>query len=238
MRLAEILKITGFCTVVFLFTSGSISTALAEKNDKALSGAYIGFTTLCNSFGGEFDGKKYFDFGEEVIYVPKVEGNLGFGILLGTRYNFKKNNSIAAELGYYYSTHDNVRFRGRSIFFNMLALNTKYYFSANKTIQPFFNGELAWPWLSVEGGSSVLVGHPEAARLGNASFRGLALGIGVGIAHYPHPKISINAGFIYRWLIMLSVKGQLKEAYDIETLMTISPSIIVGITYTFYGCKK
>ena len=81
MRLGEILKIMGICSMIFLFTLGSTSTALAENNDDTLSGAYISFTFLYNSFGGGFDGKTDFDFGEEIILVPNVKGDLGFGVL-------------------------------------------------------------------------------------------------------------------------------------------------------------
>lgn len=238
MKLGERLKIIGISFTIFSFVSGSSSVALAKNNNTTLNYAYVGFAFLYNSFGGEFDGKTDFDFGEEIILVPKVQSDIGFGALLGLRHNFKKNNSIGVELGYNYSAHDNARAIRSSVFSNMLFLDTKYYFSANRAIQPFLNGEIAFSWLRVEEGSVTSLGPPEVARVGDASFCGLALGIGGGIAYYPHPKISINLGIIFRWLMLGYAKGELGELYDINTLNAFNTNITVGITYTFWVHKR
>lgn len=235
MRLVEIIKIMGLCSMVF-FALGYNSTVLAENNDENVSCVYISFALLYNSFGGEFDGKLSFDFEEEIIYVPKVKSNYGFGVMLGSRFKFRKNSSVAAELGYYRSTHDytHLQTEGGSVFSNMLLLSAKYYFPVNKTIQPFLNGEMAWSWLIVKNGLITSVGPPEVAKIGDASYRGLALGVGGGITYYLHPKVSINAGIILRWLMMNSAKGEFKEAHDINNLMAISPNFTIGITYTIF----
>lgn len=238
MRLAERVRIIGFGFVVYLFFLGSTTLALAGNNNDASSGPYLGLTFLFNSFSGDFDGKKYFDFNEETILVPKMKSGLGFGITLGSKYKLQRNKCIAAELAYYHSTHDNARLSGgaRSVFFNMFTLNLKYYFLANKIIQPFFNGEFGLSKLSVEGGT--LFGPPEVAIFGDASYRGLSVGIGGGIAHYPNPKVSINLGIIFRFLMVGSVKGEFVEAPDIETLISINPNITIGITYSFLNRKR
>jgi len=120
----------------------------------------------------------------------------------------------------------------------MLFLDTKYYFSANRAIQPFLTGEIAYSWLRVEESSVTSFGPPEVAIVGDASFRGLALGIGGGIAHCPHPKISINLGVIFRWLMIGSAKGELGELYDINTLNAFNLNFTIGITYTFWVHKR
>lgn len=238
MGLAEIRRTVGFCFVVYLFFLGSTSIALAGNNDGASSGPYLGLTFLYNSIGGDFDGQKYFDFAEETILVPRIKSSHGFGIVLGSKFKFKRNKYIALELAHYHSTHDNARLfaEAGSVFFNMFILNVKYYFLANKITQPFFNGELALSKLRVEEGS--LFGTPEVATFGDASYGGLSVGFGGGIAHYPHPKVSINLGVIFRFLIVDSVKGKFIETSNIENLMSISPNITIGINYTFLSRKK
>ncbi|MCK4646188.1 MAG: hypothetical protein KAU46_08040 [Candidatus Aminicenantes bacterium] len=238
MRLTEIRRTTGFCFVVYLFFLGSTSIALAGNNDGASSGLYFGLTYGYNSIGGDFDGQKYFDFEEETILVPKVKSGSGVGIVLGSKFKLKRNKCIALELAHYNSTHDNARVwaEAGSVFFNMFILNVKYNFLANKITQPFFNGELALSKLRVEGGS--LFGTNEVAIYGDASYGGLSVGFGGGIEYCPHPKVSVNLGVIFRFLIVYSVKGEFIETSNIETLMSISPNITIGLNYTFLSRKR
>lgn len=237
MRLAGILKIMGFWSMVFLFTLGSIPTVLAENNDDALNGTYIGLTFLYNSIGGNFNGDDYFDSGQELLFIPKVKSHYGFGVLVGIRVPYNnKNRAFASELGYYRSTHDYTLFEveaGGAIF-NMLTLNARLYFSANKAIQPFINGEIAYSWLIAKDCSITTI---EPIRTGNASYPGLLLGVGGGIAYYIHPKVSIDAGIIFRFFMCSNAKGVLGETHDIESLLGISPNIILGIRYTFNSVK-
>lgn len=236
MRLAGILKIMGFWSMVFLFTLGSIPTVLAENNDDALNGTYIGLTFLYNSIGGHFNGEDYFDSGQELLFIPKVKSNYGFGVSVGKRVPFNKNLGMVSELGYYRSTHDYtlLEVEGGEAIFNMLTLKPRLYFSANKAIQPFINGELAWAWLIAKDCSITTI---EPIRTGNASFSGLVLGVGGGIAYYIHPKVSIDAGIIFRFFMCANAKGVLRETHDIETLLGISPNIILGIRYTFNSAR-
>lgn len=236
MRLAGILKIMGFWSMVFLFTLGSIPTVLAENNDDALNGTYIGLTFLYNSIGGDFNGEDYFDSGQELLFIPKVKSNYGFGVSVGRRVPFNKNLGLASELGYYRSTHDYtlLEVEGGEAIFNMLTLNARLYFSANKAIQPFINSEVAWAWLIAKDCSITTI---EPIRTGNASFSGLVLGVGGGIAYYIHPKVSIDAGIIFRFFMCGNAKGVLRETHDIESLLGISPNIILGIRYTFNSAR-
>ena len=209
---------------ILFFTFGIASSVTAQENYYAKDGLYIGFNIPFNNIGGDFNGDTFLTDGFQVILIPEVESSSGLGISVGGRFS-----ELAFELNYLSSTHD-ATFLGAKgeADYNMVNLDFKYYYSADKRFQPNLLFGLCVPWLVVKDGSS------DGVDVGDATFQGFGLNIGGGIAYYINPRVSISGGVIYRWISYHSAEGVSGGSQQLDDNLDGSGiDFNVGITYTF-----
>lgn len=222
----NLLKIMGIWVVISMSMLGMAFTVSAEeKKYYAKKGFYVGVTVPYNTIGGDFDGETALIAPGEVILVPKVESNYGWGILIGGR-----GPSSAIELSYLRSTHD-VTWLGAKgeADYNMVNLDFKGFFLADKPTQPYLLLGLCFPWLVVKDASADVYGD-----VGDATFKGIGLNLGGGLAYYLHPKVSISGGVIYRWISYGSAEGVSGTDRDMEDRLGGSGlNFNVMTTFTF-----
>jgi len=195
----KLLKIMENWVIVLMFTFGVTSTVSAEeKNYYAKEGFYVGVMCPYNTVSGDFNGETALVAPDEIVIVPKVKSNYGWGVLLGRR-----SSRSALELSYLKSTHDGI-FLGYKckVNYNMVNVDFKSFFSADKPIQPYLLFGLCFPRLVVKDGSV-----DYFLNVGNATFKGIGLNIGGGLSYYLNPKASISLGVIYRWINYSSVES-------------------------------
>lgn len=208
---------------ILFFTFGIASSVTAQENYYAKDGFYIGFNIPFNNIGGDFNGDTFLDAGSQVILIPKVESSSGLGISVGVKFS-----ELAYELNYLSSTHD-VTFLGvpGEADYNMVNLDIKYYYSADKRFRPNLLFGFCVPWLVVKDGST------DGVDVGDATFHGLGLNIGGGISYYINPRVSISGGVIFRWISYGSAGASGRSRRLEDNLDGSGIDFNVGITYTF-----
>ena len=160
-----------------------------------------------------------------MIAIPNVEGTFGFEILIGTRFS-----EGVVELSYARSTHDVTWLGAKSeAAYNMLNLDYEFYFLRDKPTQPFLLLGFSFPWLVVKDGSAT------ATSAGDATFRGVGLNLGGGLAYYLLPTISIAGEAVYRLMTYTSATGVSGESKKIEDgFWGHGLNLNVGMKFTFW----
>src|SRR3990172_2133588 len=216
-------KIAGLLAIVLISTFGITSWVSAEQKYYAKDGFYLGLTVPYNTIDGDFDGKTFEVGEEEINIVPDIESNFGLGITLGGRFG-----KGAFELSYLRSSHDATWLGANfDVDYNLVNLDGKYYFLADKPMQPYLLLGLCLPWLVVKDGSANVDGDVD-----DATYTGIGLNVGGGIAYYFHPQVSINAGIVYRWIGYRHLSGVSESGSLDETLNGSGLNYIVGMTFT------
>ncbi len=192
-------KILWSLFITSIFNICAISPAIAGGNNVATpkllykTGYYIGGAALYNSIGGDFDGNRYFvkESGQrETVIIPKIDGDLGLGILIGRRFSY-----ISTELSYLRSVHD-----GRwndytgGVVYNAINLNVKVHFMTDKKAQPHLLAGLSLPWVRINGGAVT------STSKGDAVLYGSGINTGIGFTYYIRDKIFISQDFYWRWV--------------------------------------
>ncbi len=219
--------------VVLIFAFGKISQLSANKKYYAKNGIYVGLTFPHNTIGGDFDGVSFLTDGYDVALLPKVESNIGWGILLGMR-----GSQFAIELSYLISSHDITWLGAKGeADYSMAIFNTKYYFQSDKPIQPFIQcGIIFLPLLVVKDGYYNYHDDYITDARYTSTF---GLNLGGGLSFYLHPLISIFGEIIYRGIIFDEVQNPTIEDEDSFWLQTIEELDVsgfnfnIGITFTF-----
>jgi hypothetical protein len=222
-------KKTVLCFILPVLIFALSSECRALDGPYAKQGIYFGLTGNYNTVGNDFDGKTVEGSYDEVVAVPKIDNAYGFGVVLGSR---KQNGAV--ELSYVRSQHDST-FSGYSlgdVTYNTINLDGKYYFLSNKPVQPFILFGICFPWLKVEN-SSVSTEDYETLESGDATFYGIGLNLGTGIAYYLNPRIAITGGITYRFNVYTGLSGEQTSGDLDESLFGGGANINFGITYTF-----
>lgn len=190
----------------------------------AKSGFYIGLNVPYNTIGGDFDGKRIMVSIDDLILVPKIDSNFGWGVTLGTR-----SEKGAIELNYVRSKHDGtwMGLKGESVF-NMVSVDFKGFFLTDKPIQPFLLYGIGYSRLVVKDGSV-----NEKGDVGDGTFSGLGANLGAGLAYYIHPRFSVHGGIIYRAILYFIGEGVKSYGTFDENLYGGGLSGNIGVTYTF-----
>ena len=180
----------------------------------AKTGFYVGLTIPQNTFKTNFDGK-IVQKGQDEVFLPKVGGKYGFGILLGSRYNLLESLGLdysdvkegATEISYIRSTHNASQQgnQGEAVF-NMLSLDLKMFFLPKARFQPYIVAGLGYSWLSLKGASSATAFENSAAE-SEAKFSGLGFNGGLGLMFYFSPQVSVSGGFAWRVMYYGDVKN-------------------------------
>jgi len=193
---------------------------------------YFGGMGMINSMGGtDFDGDTYLIGDTEALFVPKVEGSLGFGALLGLRFN----NSAALELNYIRSEHDSSHSDAiadaniGNTTFQMINFDVKVFLAPNNPVQPYLLLGFGIPWLDVERGAEGLV---PPYYLGDATYTGTGLNLGGGLAVALSPNLALNAGITYRWIEYDTAEGIDLSGEIEDPLKSNVLSLNVGLIFT------
>lgn len=216
-------------STLMLGTSFGVSAqeGLTGPQPFAKQGTYLAITGAYNEIGGDFDGQTVLSAPTEIVLVPEVQGDWGWGISFGGR-----GQKWAGELTYLRSKHD-ITFLGAKgeAVYNQVSLDFKRYFLVEKRLQPYLLfGWIPYAWLVEKDGSA------SATDVGDATFLCVATGLnlGGGLAFYVHPNVSLHGGVIYRWISFGDAKGVEGVVRDIEESLDGSGvNYQIGITLTF-----
>ncbi|MFH1784655.1 MAG: outer membrane beta-barrel protein [bacterium] len=198
MRLRQYKMIRFYVLFVLIFL-GISSAASAKVKPYVEPGFYFAIDVPYNTISGDFDGEKVLASSDgEVVAVPKIDNNYGFGGLVGYR-----NFPYSFELDFLFSEHNatwlNSDFK---VNYSLVDFNMKVHFFEHSVTQPFLLFGLCFPELVIKEGSSI------NSDIGDVAFTtGAGLNIGAGISYYFLPKVAVNGGVVYRIIKYDSAEG-------------------------------
>lgn len=186
-------------------------------------GVYVGAIVGYNAVDGDFDGDTVLVSFDQIVAVPKVSSALGWGITLGYR-----SDNYAWELSYLESKHDATWIGLDSdVDYTMWNLDYKKFFSEKRT-QPFIIAGIAVPQLVLKDGSADSFGNVT-----DASFNGIGINLGIGLAYYFTNKLSLNGAAIYRLMSYGSASGAAGSQTLEDSLGGSAINFNMGVMYTF-----
>jgi hypothetical protein len=190
------------------------------KND----GILIGIVAPYNTFAGDFDGNNYFNSGEEIYLVPKMESAFGYGVTAGSR-----NGNMDWEFYYAHSKHNFTFAEIRdTAAFDAIGANTRFNANVRGIFKPYVNFGMDFCWLKANQASMTTYG---SLRTGSAKYSGLGLFGGVGIGISPVKLFTLYIGGELRWGMFGRVKGVLGESQDLESLSSLSLTLRSGLVF-------
>jgi hypothetical protein len=179
---------------------------------------YVGLlgTSVNLDKSGEFTGLNYSRINKpyEIVLIPAVAQNFGFGILIGHR-----EEAYAMEISYWLSRHtgsfgpanlgsvsgmtsDFTTTAYDPVSYNAVNLDFKRYFFTQLQVQPFVNLGVNFPWLVVDNAAA-----DSSGRIGQATLAGLGVNLGLGVEYYFSPNLSVVGGAYQRWISLDQYKG-------------------------------
>lgn len=203
-----------FSAAVLICAFDSVEAGSSAQKYYAKTGFYVGLTIPQNTFKTNFDGK-IVQKGQDEVFLPKVDGKYGFGILLGSRYNLLESLGLdysdvkegATEISYIRSAHSASQQGAKNeAVFNMLSLDLKMFFLPKAQFQPYIVAGVGYSWLSLKGASSSAALENGVTK-SEAKFSGVGFNGGLGAMFYFNPRVSISGGFAWRVMYYGNVKN-------------------------------
>jgi hypothetical protein len=187
-------------------------------------GFLIGVVVPYDTFAGDFDGSNYFNSGQEIYLVPKMESAFGYGVSAGSR-----RGGMDWEFFYAHSQH-NFTWADLSdtAVFDAVGANTRFNANVRGIFKPYFNMGMDFCWLKANNASMTTYG---TLRTGSAKYSGVELFGGLGIGISPVKLVTLYIGGELRWGMFGRVKGVLGETQDLESLSTLSLALRGGLVF-------
>jgi opacity protein-like surface antigen len=213
------LKIMG---MIFLLSLSALALPglAASEGD----GFMIGILAPYNTFAGHFDGTYFYNTGEEIFLVPKMDKAFGYGITAG-----KRRGGLDWELYYMHSAHDySFELIRDQATFDAIGANSRFYFGNRGVIRPYGNMGMDFCWVKAKNASTTVY---APFRTGDAKFSGLGLLGGLGIALMPVRAVTLYVGADLRWDLFGHGKGVLNESHKLDKLNSLSICLRSGLAF-------
>ncbi|HEX7502502.1 MAG TPA: hypothetical protein VF451_03700 [Acidobacteriota bacterium] len=207
-----------------IFLLSMLSLALPGLADSEGNGFMIGILAPYNTFAGHFDGTYFYNTGEEIFLVPKMDKAFGYGITVG-----KRRGGLDWELYYMHSAHDySFSLIRDKATFDAVGANTRFYFGRPGVIRPYGNMGIDYCWVTAKNASTT---NNPPLRTGDAKFSGLGLLGGLGIALMPVRSVTLYVGADLRWDLFGRGKGVLNESHKLDKLNSLSLCLRSGLVF-------
>ncbi|MCU0276315.1 MAG: hypothetical protein MUF02_05595 [Acidobacteria bacterium] len=188
------------------------------------NGFLIGFFVPYNTFGSDFDGVHFFNAGDEILLVPKMEGGVGYGLALGGR-----RDSVEWELFYMHSSHDfSFEVIRDKATFDAAGFNGRFYLGRRGVIRPYGSFGMDLCWVKAQNASLTLY---EPIRSGAVKFSGLGIVGGVGVGIRPIKAVTLYVGGELRLGLFGRGKGVQNESQKLDSLTSWSFCLRSGLVF-------
>ncbi len=115
--------------LVFLLLVSTLAVPGTARSDG--DGFTIGLLVPYNTFAGHFDGTYFYNTGEEIFLVPKMDKAFGYGVTVG-----KRRAGLDWEFYYMHSAHDySFELIRDTATFDAIGANTRFYFGRGGAIR-------------------------------------------------------------------------------------------------------
>ena len=211
----------GVIGILFVLASSPLA---AQEVDQI----HVGILVPYNAFGGsDFDGTHYFDTGSELIFVPKMDRGLGWGLVVGAN----RSENWDYELYYMRSSHHFTFLDvADKAYLDAIGVNSRFYFISKGFIRPYANLGVDITFLKVVNGS-VTTSKPYIQ--GDAHFTGVGILGGVGVSIVPLKSVFLFVGAEFRWNLFGKAKGGSGESQELEDLSSFAIGLRSGLGVRF-----
>jgi opacity protein-like surface antigen len=175
--------------------------ASADGTRENRSEIYFGLGFLRQPMGGDFDDSRALVYSQggtiqEILNIPDVGEGFGGRFFAGLRLPVAGVHALGFEVGFGQTRHDaDSIVTDAKATLREINLDSKWFFRADRMIQPFVTLGVGASILEVEDASlSTLTLVP----VGDATFRGVSLMAGGGAQFYIHPQWSVDVMAGYR----------------------------------------
>lgn len=179
----------------------SVALSLAASHEaEAKRGFYLGLGAVYNTIDGDFTGTRGLQGGNDIIILPKIESGFGFDVRTG--YGF--NDQWAIELNLMSSRHDGAwaGLTGR-VDYTSFSVNGKYTISPSDAVQPYVLIGFGHNELFIRDGAA----DTWTGEVTDATLSGPGAQLGIGIDAYLSAHVSLNIGFLYRYVEYTEAEG-------------------------------
>jgi hypothetical protein len=146
----------------------------------------------------DLDGSMVLGNADQVFYIPRVKGSLGFGVGFGRRFR-----SGLWSISYLVSGHD-VTFQGRNstAISRLLQINSRTFILKSSVAKIFIHFGLNFPWLKVENNAA-----DKNGNIVNVTYLGVGVNAGAGLLLPVSSRMFFSGSLIYRFIGYLYAQG-------------------------------
>ncbi|MCK4464793.1 MAG: hypothetical protein KAU83_03695 [Bacteroidales bacterium] len=178
---------------------------------------------------GSFDGESFFETENEIIFVPKIEPNFGFGVQGGIRFdNFSLDFAFHRSEHHYFSSDE--QYSGKCVINIVRYLGVKGYFNKGKKIRPYIDFDLSGSWSNFEKIAYNRTYPDESLK---ANYGGIILGFGGGLSIDFSEKFSLDIRMLPEWYIGTDIKAKNSDRYEIKKFSNFLLVSSIGLCYFF-----
>jgi len=195
------MKIIGIALLLIMMASGSLwGIALMDGPEEEVPVTdrfFFGITAYKDSFKGDFDGNLVLGNAAKVFFVPKLSSQHGFGLSFGRRLK-----SGLWSISYLRAAHETT-FRGikGESTSNIIDVNGKAYLFRKLPVLPYILLGFTVPWITVKDGA--VQGYIPY----DATYWGLGVNAGAGLAVPITKRLFFTAGFAYKFMGFMFITG-------------------------------
>jgi hypothetical protein len=220
MKLIYNLSITGFLFV-------SLTATAQELKIQPYTGIAADYIFLT----GSFDGESFFTTDDEIILVPKLQSDFGFGILFG----FKMGKG-AVDFAYhmsrmeYTSMEDGFSGKSTSHFVRYLSYKRHFNTTEEKRFIPYVDFDLSIAFSHFER-----ISYPlnNQAEIRSANYGGVIFGAGIGSQLYLTEKLTLDFKVLPELYIGTDIRSKNSERYEITKFNNFLLISSIGLNYYF-----
>lgn len=183
---------------------------------------------------GDFAGDLHFDAGDEIMIVPSIKGNYGYGAAIGLRYSFGTFFIEALSVDFIHRrsshTYSILSAESEKASIQEFGFSVKGFFLRKRFFQPFAYLSAGGIFLNVDNGSFTL---SPPLKTGTVKYNGVDIGFGAGLQLYLPAHFSVYGAAGYHFIILEKVTGVLDEKYDIEKVTGGHLQFKTGVIFSF-----
>ena len=188
-------------------------------------------------FSGSYDGKSFFDAGNEAILVPKMKPGIGAGI----EYGFGIGSNGGVDFAYRFSVSDYTTMyndiSGKATVHVVKLLGFKIYFDrfAQSRVKPYWyiiDWTLTFGHFNRIAYTDGIVDEKEVKGR-SANFNGMAFGSGLGLQCMLAKNLAIDLRVLPELQFVTDLKTKGMERHDVSKFKNLMLINTLGIRYYF-----
>jgi hypothetical protein len=201
--------------VLMLGVTDVASAQTGGARGYAYEGTYIAIAPQLNATldGITFDGETLYREigGTEVSILPKLDRRNTWRGIVGFR-----SEPMALEFSYERRPHKGMFLdEPFDATFQVVNVDARFFFNTKRRIQPHAVVGIAFPWLTIKGGSFDDFESPTP-EVGDARWRGTGLNTELGITAFVTPRAGVSIGYAYRPIWFTTERGVSRTIFELR----------------------